>query len=382
MLVATAVATDTRVLREATTLVAAGHQVHVIGMRVPAGYEPPAGVTVSSVGAGSVLRPEGAASLARRKLSPPVRLGRWLLLPEHRNQSFRRWARGAEQDAAGRDFDVVHAHDFTALEVGHRLAASRGVPLVYDTHELWSGRPRVGRPTPYQHARELRVERRLGGEAAAVVTVGEGVAQELRRQHGWEHVAVVRNTFPFRPPQPSRGAVTAAVYAGRLAPFRELEVLAAASRLVDLPMEVMGPADETWLAGFDPGRLTVSPARSVEEVEVRLAQAGLALVTHSDRWPNHRLALPNKLFHAVRAGVPVVATDVGELAATVRAHGLGTLYRPGDAADAARAVTEAVHRYDELVAAVRRAAPALSWEADATVLTGLYDGLSQRPRIR
>lgn len=382
MLVATSVATDTRVLREATTLVAAGHEVHVIGLRVPAGWEPPAGVTVSSVGAGSLLRPEGAPSLARRKLPAPVRAARWLLLPEHRNSSFRRWARAAEADARARAFDAVHAHDFTALEVAHRLAAERGVPLVYDTHELWSGRPRVGRPTPYQHAHELRVERRLGREAAAVITVGDGVARELRRLHGWEHVVVVRNTFPFEPPRPSRGQVTAAVYAGRLAPYRELEVLAAASRLVDLPMEAMGPADETWLAGFDPGRLTVSPARTVEEVDARLAAAGLALVTHSDRWPNHRLALPNKLFHAVRAGVPVVATDVGELAATVREHGIGTLYRPGDAADAARAVQEAVRRYDELVAAVRRAAPALSWDADATVLTDLYARLAEGSPLR
>jgi glycosyltransferase involved in cell wall biosynthesis len=377
MLVATSVATDTRVLREAATLVEAGHEVHVVGLRVPPGYVPPAGVTVSSVGAGSLLRPEGSATLSRRRLAAPVRAARWLLLPEHRNQSFRRWARGAERDALGRAFDVVHLHDFTALQVGHRLAAARGVPLVYDSHELWSGRPRVGRPTPWQHAHELHLERRLGRDAVAVLTVGEGVADELRRRHGWQHVSVVRNTFPLRPAPAPLPAPTAALYTGRLAPYRELEVLAAASRLVDLPMEVMGPADQTWLAGFDPGQLTVGPARPVEEVDVRLAAAGLALVTHSDRWANHRLALPNKLFHAVRAGVPVVATDVGELAATVRAHGLGTLYRPGDPQDCARAVTEAVARYPELVAAVRRAAPELSWQADAAVLTGVYDRLAR-----
>jgi glycosyltransferase involved in cell wall biosynthesis len=280
--------------------------------------------------------------------------------------------------ADARRFDVVHAHDFTALGVGHRLAAARGVPLVYDSHELWSGRPRAGRPTPWQHGHELHVERRLGRDAAAVLTVGDGVADELRHRHGWEHVSVVRNTFPLQPAPTSLPAPTAALYAGRLAPYRELEVLAAASLLVDLPLEAMGPADQTWLAAFDPGRLAVGPARPVDVVDARLAAAGLALVTHSDRWANHRLALPNKLFHAVRAGVPVVATDVGELAAAVRAHGLGTLYRPGDPQDCARAVTEAVARYPELVAAVRRAAPELSWQADAAVLTGVYDRLAGR----
>ena len=115
-----------------------------------------------------------------------------------------------------------------------------------------------------------------------------------------------------------------------------------------------------------------------EQVARLLTDAGLALVTHSDRWENHRLALPNKLFHAVAAGVPVVATDVGELAAAVRRHGLGTLYRPGDAGGLVRAVEEACRRYPELVAAVRAAGPELSWEHDAKVLLGVYERLAAR----
>jgi len=376
MLVATSLATDTRVLREATTLVGAGHEVHVIGKQVPEGWVPPDGVTASSAGASSVFRASGAPSLGGRRLSPPARAARWLLLPTHRNQAFGRWAAGAEQDAADREFDVVHAHDFTALEVGARLADVRRVPLIYDSHELWSGRPRVGRPTPLQGRRERRIEARLGARASAVITVGDGVARALRAAYGWGHVVVVRNTFelpevlPTAPPVP-----TGAVYAGRLAPYRELEAIAAASRRVELPITLVGPADETWLAGFDPGRAQLAPVLPVDDVDRLLTGAGLALVTHSDKWANHRLAMPNKLFHAVRAGVPVVGTDVGELAALVREHGVGELYRPGDAADLARAIDRAVRRYPELVAAVHRAAPALSWPRDAASLLGVYDRL-------
>ena len=376
MLVATSLASDTRVLREATTLARAGHDVHVIGKQVPPGWQPPDGVTASSAGASSVFRAQGAPSLGGRRLGPPARVARWLLLPTHRNQAFGRWAAAAGSDAADRRFDVVHAHDFTALEVGARLAAERGVPLVYDSHELWSGRPRVGRPTPWQARRERAVEARLGGAAVTVITVGDGVARALRQAYGWRHVTVVRNTFPLpdvlpaAPPRP-----TGAVYAGRLAPFRELEAIAEASRHVDLPVTLVGPADETWLARFDPGRAQVRPALPVDDVDALLTGAGLALVTHSDRWANHRLAMPNKLFHAVRSGIPVVATDVGELGALVREHGVGTLYRPGDAVDLARAVEAACATYPQLVAAVRAAAPALSWESDAAALLGVYNRL-------
>src|SRR6185437_7479905 len=159
MLVISNVATDTRVMREASALAGAGHEVHVIGKDVSTGYEPPRGVTVASVGAGSAFRKEGAESLgARRKLPPHLRAARWLLLPQHRNSAFASWRAKAKELAAEQEFDIVHAHDFNTLALGVELAQGKRVPLVYDTHELWQGRPRVGRPTPLQKRREAKEE--------------------------------------------------------------------------------------------------------------------------------------------------------------------------------------------------------------------------------
>ena len=79
MLVATSVATDTRVLREARALAEAGHGVHIVGRSVPTDWTPPAGITVSSVGTSSVFRAEGGASLAGQRLPAWKRLARWAL---------------------------------------------------------------------------------------------------------------------------------------------------------------------------------------------------------------------------------------------------------------------------------------------------------------
>ncbi|MDO5629686.1 MAG: glycosyltransferase family 4 protein, partial [Mobilicoccus sp.] len=342
------------------------------------------GVSVSSVGTSSVFRAEGAPSMTGRRLPPHLRLARWLLLPQHRASAFGRWAAGALADGRGREFDVVHAHDFTALEAGATLADERGVPLVYDTHELWSGRPREYRPTPLLDRRERALEARLGGRADVVITVGDGVADALRHRYGWDHVEVVRNTFPrLQTPAPTPPERPRALeYAGRIAAYRELDTIAAASeRLTDLglPVTLRGPADGTWLAGFDPRAATVEPACRPDEVTAHLAAAGLVLVTHSDRWENHRLALPNKLFHAVQAGAPVIATDVGELAATVRAYGIGTLYTPGDADALVEAAREAVAHYGALRTAVAEAADELSWEADGRRLQQVYARLQASP---
>ena len=375
MLVWTGVSTDTRVLREASALVAAGRTVHIVGRAVPAEFVPPPGVTVDSVGVAP------SSQTRRGELGPVARAARWALLPNHVTRRVRAWQAEAATVARawageGGPADVVHAHDFTALPVGARLAREWGVPLVYDTHEYWVGRPVEGRAAPLLRRREAREEDRLGAGAAAVVTVGDGVARALRRDHpSWPEITVVRNTFPERDHLPAPASPpTAFVYAGRLAADRELEVIAAASNHLDLPVVLRGPADDHWLSRFHPQACQVRPAVPVSEVDGELSAAGVALVTHSDRWENHRLALPNKVFHAVSLGVPVVATDVGELAALVRRHALGTLYRPGDSDDLVRACAELVAHHADHVRAVRTARSELRWEVDAARLVAVHDG--------
>ncbi len=385
MLVATSVVTDTRVLREAGSLVAVGHSVHVIGKDVPSDFVPPSGITVSSAGATSVFRPAGKASASGRRLSTLQRMARWTLLPQHRNQAFGSWARAALADARTRDFDVVHAHDFTALESGATVAVERGVPYIYDSHELWLGRQRQYRPTPLQDRGERQLEARLGQAAAAVITVGEGVANSLRASYGWSHVVVVRNSFPVRAEigVPLADHPCGLVYAGRVDAFRELEtVLAAAARTTDLPLTLVGPTDEVWL-GRNQDQIAGAKAQilapiSVDDVTALLRTNGLALVTHSDKFESHVLALPNKLFHAVHAGVPVIATDVSELASVVRQFDLGETYAPGDPAALVAAIRRAVARYGELVASVAAAAGTLSWDADSRTLHKVYDGLGAK----
>jgi glycosyltransferase involved in cell wall biosynthesis len=371
MLVWTDVESDARVRREAETLASAGHHVHVIGRGVPPTYKPGAGITVSSAG----QAPSGSAS--RGTQGAAARVARWLLLPTYVRRRLRRWTAQAAVDARGRQFDAVHAHDFTALPLAAELARERGVPLVYDTHEFWPGRPRLSRPTPWRRWRERRLEAHLGGQAVAVITVGPGLAELLRDTYGWTTVQVVRNSFPMnvvedrRPP----GQPTGAVYAGRIAPHRELEtVIAAADLLEPLDVTVVGPADPAYAARLRTGRVQIRPSAPLDDVVDLMQSAGLALVTHSNRWINHRLALPNKLFLAVQAGVPVVATDVPELRRVVTEHGLGELYRPGDPQALAAAVRRVIDDYDRYTSQVLAARPALSWERDAPTLLGLYAG--------
>jgi glycosyltransferase involved in cell wall biosynthesis len=397
MLVQSDVAHDARVLREARSLAEQGHAIHIVGKDVPPGWTPPDGVTVESVSGGSGLKAapgggsgsggsEGAGSGggSRRGLTGKLRsTARWALLPQHRQRVWRTWCERARAAVDGRSFDVVHAHDFNVLRLAVSLADRQGARLVYDSHEWWSGRERHGRPTPLERARERRIEQRIVARADAVLTVSQGIADRLGQWRGGP-VTVIRNTFPRR--EDLEGAAACgllerpggAVYAGRIGAARDIETLLEAASGLRLDTVLMGKADREFLPRLRvaDGTVRIEPARPVDEVDEVLRRVGISVVTLTDSCENHRLALPNKVFHAVRAGVPVVAADLPELRRLVTAYGIGALYRSGDAESMRTALKQVADDYPAFCERVARARADLSWEQDAKALVGVYESLA------
>jgi len=381
MLVTTDVAHDSRVLREAVVLAELGHAVHIVGKDVPDGWIPPAGVSVESVSGGSGLKPAGARPVAKGSLRAAAR---WALLPRHRRRVWRTWSAAARAAVADRRFDVVHAHDFNVLQLAADLADRQQALLVYDSHEWWSGRQVHGRRTPVERAHDKRVERRIVRRADAVLTVSDGIAKNLGRwrQPQGTDVVVIRNTFPAREqsdvPLPQRPV--GVVYAGRIGAARDLETLLAATASIGLTTRLMGPVERGFLEWLRPSsaRVRIEPARPVDEVDDVLRTDGISVVTLTDTCENHRLALPNKLFHAVRAGVPVLAADLPEMRRLVTRYGLGQLYRPGDVGSMRAALERLIEDYPQWCEQVAKAAGELSWEQDAMALSGVYDTLAGR----
>jgi glycosyltransferase involved in cell wall biosynthesis len=95
---------------------------------------------------------------------------------------------------------------------------------------------------------------------------------------------------------------------------------------------------------------------------------------------NNRLNTPTKLFDAMGAGVPVVASDLPGMAPIVRETGCGELCDPEDPADICRAISLILDATPERRAAYRAACLAAargeySWERQAERLLALYSGL-------
>jgi len=313
----------------------------------------------------------------------------------HRPTIFRAYHRRAAQEAIAWRAEVAHGHDLNALPAAVAVADALHVPVVYDSHELWRHRNRVGNWQPLGRVADAFVERRLVRRTAHIITVGDAIAAWLVDRYGLPegHVTVLRNVPPRRAAglplvslrdRAGVGAAPLLLYTGRITTGRGLEDAIAVLGDVDVHLVMLGYGDPGYVEGLFglAGRIGVGDRLHLvgpvapDEVSATAAQADAVLVAIEPLCLSYRLALPNKLFEAIQAEVPVVASDLPEIAAIVRSHGVGELFASGDA-DGLRAALRRVleagrDAYAEPLAA---AASVLCWEVEEAVLLDVYDGL-------
>jgi len=291
MFVQNDVTRDSRVLREAATLAAAGHAVTVVG-RLPRRSDPP--IQEHERDGFRILRvvPPIAWESRWRWLTHPWRRRRWLVTRAKRSVKaplpmipvqlattgalavatvvlsivrapfylrtrgrteppggttldwLARW-RGATLGWARQaatlapEADVWHGHDLNALPAAVYAAQARDGLVVYDSHEIFMDSGSNATRPWWARAFFRRFERRLARRAAALVTVNEALAAILGRRLGIRRTVVVHNaparpTIPIAPGGLLRAATGTTIndplvlYHGGFSPHRGLEELAEA----------------------------------------------------------------------------------------------------------------------------------------------------------
>lgn len=389
---------DARVTREARTLARAGMRVTVLAVRADpalAAREETGDFTVERLGPflRSLRRPAPASSPSSKNGRPAGGFVRDVALMAARTTSTIAFDRAAGRRAAKLQPDVYHCHDFNTLLAGRTAAWRTPAPIVYDSHELYA-HLNVAHPTAMRRRTVELVERRWIRRAAAVITVSDGFADHLASRYGITRPTVVMNVpdvshapATVEIPLPLRQPGTKLLYIGGIQRARGLEQ--AIRALPDVPgarLILLGPSfpdEEARLRALTGAlglteRVSILPAVPHEAVTAVSRHATVALMPFQDVGLSHRLTLPNKLFEAIHAGLPVVASDFPEMRRIVTEHRLGVVCDAGDPAAiaaAVRSITEDPARLAACRAGVRAAAAVFTWEREQTKLLGLYEPL-------
>jgi len=289
---------------------------------------------------------DAASGVCHVRVPLPDRLASgWLLFQEN-----------LRREAMSREFDFVHANDLTTLLTGWLLARVRGVPLVYDAHELWSENvwltARGYEPMPAL-VRKLATlyEGALVRSVALFFSVSRSICAEYQRRYRLADPPVLLPNFPEVERLRAAGggasirelcglgdAHFVTLYLGGVNPLRNVENVIRAHHL--LPPEyvfvVRGPGLELCRDGYAAlarslgleERVFMLPAVARDDVlgGCRGADCGIAMLRNLCR--NFYWFYPNKLFEYMLAGLPVLVSGFPDVAAHVTAESCGLTFDP------------------------------------------------------
>jgi glycosyltransferase involved in cell wall biosynthesis len=295
--------------------------------------------------------------------------------------------------------DVLHVHDADRLALGLLASALCKVRIVYDAHEYVPGldKQHLARFTLQRYC---ALERALVQRSQAVITVNAAIADLVRDRHNLSRVTVLHN-FPHacapegdghllrtRLPDELR-QLPVFLFQGRLTSGRGIEeFLHTVSLLPDVAGVVVGsgPQENAFQATAEQlgisRRVVFIPQVPWRELSILTQGADLGFCLSQATCQNNILALPNKLFEYLTAGVPVVVSDFPVLRQYVVEQEVGIAVPQDEPREIARRVRALLDEHGR-IEQMRRNAREVSrtkynWTSQEPALVALYDELDRR----
>ncbi len=244
-------------------------------------------------------------------------------------------------------FNLLVSNDLDTLLAGHLAAFVRRKPLIYDSHEYFTGTPEIiGRP--FVRNVWKWIERWLFPRQKTIITVNDSIASLYEKEYG-KKLHVVRNIPPYRAPKACLPADELS-----LPPHKDIILLQGSGINIDrgaeellLAMHPRYGLKNAMLLVIGSGDVLPKLKKMTEEEGLhekvcfmdrmsheelyeytRYAMIGVSL--DKDTNPNYRYSLPNKLFDYIMAGTPQLVSDLPEVGGIVRKYNTGMIIREHD----------------------------------------------------
>lgn len=237
-----------------------------------------------------------------------------------------------------RRYDLYLSNDLDTLLPNYLISKIKGKPLVYDSHEYFTGVPEI-QHRPVVKAVWTRLEKWIFPKLKKVVTVNESIAQLYKSEYNTE-VEVVRNISDSSLPEKVKSREELGlpkdafilinqgaginVDRGMEEALEALNVLPANVILLivgngDAVPGLVQQANDMGLSG----RVLFKPKQPYLEMLQYTLNSDCGLSLDKPLSPNYQFSLPNKVFDYIKCGLPLVVSDVVEVQKVVRKYHIG-----------------------------------------------------------
>lgn len=309
--------------------------------------------------------------------------------------------------------DIIQVHDIAALYLGYKLSKRLKIPFIFDSHELETHRsPPLSRLMKFQ---VKWLERRCLPQAAGVTTVGQEISYYLSNAYNIPLPQVIYNAPAQYPtPMPGRwalpshpdfsGALRAdlklsedaalLVYTGNVAINRGIEETIEALSYIKTHREAdfarFGPLHLSLVGRCQPsvqsrleqkiselnlhGQVHFRPPVPASGVSQYISSATVSVIPIIPAALSYEYAMPNKLFEAMIARLPILGSRLTEMSRTVSEYHLGESFTHGDPRDFADKLLLILSNREAYLGAAREVAiDKLCWEAQEEVLLSVFE---------
>ena len=290
-----------------------------------------------------------------------------------------------------RKADIHVANDLDTLLANYLASFFRNRKLVYDSHEYFTGVPEIIN-RPFVKASWERIEKWIFPKLKVIYTVNESIAKLYQDQYGKE-VKVIRNvskkleqkTIKTREDlglpkdkniiilqgaginidRGAEEAVQAMQYVDNA-----LFLIIGSGDVIEILKEMVTELNLNEKVSFL-GKLPFNEMMQYTQV------VDLGLTLDKDTNINYRYSLPNKVFDYIQAGIPVLTSNLVELANIVNLYGIGDIVKSHEPSVIAKKITEMLDGSKKEIwkENLKVAAVELCWEKESLKLKEIYRDL-------
>lgn len=289
-----------------------------------------------------------------------------------------------------RKIDLLLANDLDTLPANYLVSRIKRIPLVYDSHEYFTGVPEL------QNRKIVKgiwkwIEKRIFPNLKYIYTVSQSIADLYKEEYNRE-VKVVRNLSPGWKPvnKPYRSELG-------ISEGKRILVLQGSGinieRGAEEAVEAMLYVENAILLIIGEGDVIDQLKKSVDQMDLSgmilfinkmpyaklleytsLGDVGLTL--DKDTNLNYRYSLPNKLFDYIQARVPVLASKLVEVEKIIRNYEIGELidsHEPKHIAEKLNFMLDSEDKRREWKKNLEQAAEELCWENEEGKLIEIFE---------